>query len=167
LSQVAPEKGDTLKQSGVLTGPVITGRGAFVYLIDGQESSVEAVEELYRQHPDDIGGSGCIFGEGKYGDRAKDGVVFVETRTYYAARQQEKQAAKASAADTPDTPGKPLLYFMNGEESTWEEVEKQNKKGPFTKLIYYYGDDAVKRYGEKGRDGVIEVSTEKPAKEEK
>ena len=51
---------------------------------------------------------------------------------------------------------KSALFFLNGKEITREEVSKLSEN-TFEKVNIYAGEEAVKRYGERGRKGVVEI----------
>jgi hypothetical protein len=51
-----------------------------------------------------------------------------------------------------------VLYYINDKLATYEEVSKLNP-GQIKKVTVYKGDEATKKYGKAGTDGVIEVTT--------
>lgn len=48
------------------------------------------------------------------------------------------------------------LFYINGKEATQADVDAL-KPGRIKRMAVYKGDEAVKRYGEKGRGGVVEI----------
>lgn len=49
-----------------------------------------------------------------------------------------------------------MLIYINGKEATRKDVAKLGK-GKIRRMDIYKGDEAVKRYGEAGRNGVVEI----------
>lgn len=49
-----------------------------------------------------------------------------------------------------------MLIRINGREASKEDV-KRLESGKIRRMEVYKGDEAVKRYGEKGRNGVVEI----------
>ena len=49
-----------------------------------------------------------------------------------------------------------MLIRINGREASKEDVERL-ESGKIKRMEVYKGDEAVKRYGEKGRNGVVEI----------
>ena len=49
-----------------------------------------------------------------------------------------------------------MLIRINGREASKKDVERL-KPGRIKRMEVYKGDEAVKRYGEKGRNGVVEI----------
>ena len=89
----------------------------------------------------------------KYGERAKDGVVIVNT-------QQKK---KQSPPPPPSLPKKPntitdkTLIIIDGKKSTFEEYSKVVKNRKSMKVLT--GEEAIKEYGDEGKNGVAVIWT--------
>ena len=89
----------------------------------------------------------------KYGERAKDGVVIVNT-------QQKK---KQSPPPPPPLPKKPYtitdktLIIIDGKKSTFEEYSKVVKNRKSMKVLT--GEEAIKEYGDEGKNGVAVIWT--------
>jgi len=80
-----------------------------------------------------------------YGDKGKNGVVLITSK---------KKGVQIRLTDGSQT--KPSMYFIGGVEKTKDEFEKIDSNS-IESVNVLKGDYAVKKYGEKGRDGVIEV----------
>ena len=52
------------------------------------------------------------------------------------------------------------LIYINGKEAAQADVDAL-KPGRIKRMTVYKGDEAVKRYGEKGRKGVVEIRARK------
>ncbi len=59
-----------------------------------------------------------------------------------------------------DTDGKEPIYYINGKKVTREEVENL-KPGNIESMQVWKGDKAIKKYGSKAKDGVVEITTKK------
>ncbi len=132
----------------IVIGKPITN---FNHLIikDGKEISQSEMEKI---SPNTIESVTILKGEAaieKYGDKAKDGVVLV--------------TMKKSKWKTEFKIGHPMnsnkaLIIIDGKEQKDKNIEDldANKIGSVTVLK---GEKAIKKYGNKGKDGAIEVTT--------
>jgi hypothetical protein len=164
LSQAMPEKGDTLyyivADSFVIYNPQVVPKNDNSpkklppVFIDGKEATWEEVEKQSFSHGTYYSGDEAVK---RYGEKGKNGVHELVTKKF---AEENKIVPKASVDDSPQ---KTPLVFIDGKEATWEEVKKQS----FSHGTYYSGENAVKRYGEKGKNGVHELVTKKFAEEEK
>ncbi|MBD3582527.1 hypothetical protein HC229_08405 [Flavobacterium sp. D33] len=112
-------------------------------------------------------------------DRPKP-LMIVDGKPLLAENQKEYDAKLAAVMETVPTERdtvfylKEPLYIIDGKEYTEESLFGTNPTSPYAplnlqeegmKTRIYTGKDAVKRYGEKGRNGVVVVTTRngKPA----
>ena len=51
-----------------------------------------------------------------------------------------------------------VLYYINNKFATYDEVSKLNP-GDIKSITVYKGEEAIKKYGKNGADGVIEITT--------
>ena len=86
----------------------------------------------------------------KYGERGKNGVIVVITNNYQGISELRKKIAKK-----PDR-----LILLDGKEISREEMEKLDTD-EIESMNVVIGKVAEKEYGEKGRNGVIELKTKK------
>jgi TonB family protein len=116
-----------------------------LYFLDGaliDKSKMDAI------NPEDIQSISVLKEKGatdKYGEKGKNGVVLITSK---------KKGVEIRLTDGSQT--KPSMYFVGGVEKTKDEFEKIDPNS-IESVNVTKGDFAVKKYGEKARDGVIEV----------
>ena len=80
-----------------------------------------------------------------YGEKGKNGVILINLK---------KNGVQVRLADGSKT--EPAMYFVDGQEKTSSEV-KSIDPNRIESMNVLKGEYAVKKYGEKGREGVIEI----------
>ena len=83
----------------------------------------------------------------KYGDKGKNGVVIITTKNENASKITVKISGEA-------------LYKVDGKEVSRKDVDKLNPDD-IASVNVLKGDAAIKKYGEKAKDGVVEITTKK------
>ncbi len=139
-------------------------------IIDKKESNKEQLEKI---SPEDINSVNVLKEENaitKYGEKGKNGVIEVFTKkenpwkinnkvnvvTFYEAEKNPKE--ETLYIDELNNTNSKVLYIKNNKEITKEEFNKISTKD--IKSVYVLKDDkAVTKYGNKGKDGVIEIYT--------
>ncbi len=118
-----------------------------LYIIDGVESTKEVLGFI---NPNDIASINVLKGEyafNIYGEKGENGVIVILTK-------------KDSIAVTAAKNGADPLIILDGEESTREVTDNIDPKDIAT--MYMLKDEAAfNKYGEKGKNGVIEILTKK------
>lgn len=87
----------------------------------------------------------------KYGSRGKDGVIEITT----------KKGAKTEIIRQPVAENSNALFIVNGKEmsaSEYEKIKKDGVSGYITTTMAYRPEDAIKKYGEKGKNGIVIVN---------
>lgn len=160
--EVAQSSSDTAKKPAPL------------YIVDGKEMSAEEVHKIDNTK---IGSVNVLKGAEatkQYGDKGKNGVVMITmkegTQSFQSAGTTDNShidlKAKKVYADSmtmyADTilldvakRGQPL-FFVNGKEITPKEF-KDIPRDKIESVSVWKDNDAVKKYGEKGKNGVVEV----------
>lgn len=140
-------------------------------LIDGRKGEMD---EMKRMSPDGIA-SIQVYKSGDaveiYGDKGKDGVILVTTKT--AAAKESGAGASGATVKSDDSSvtvvkgkvtlrGVPdaALYIVNGKSVSKAKVARIAPK-KIRKMEVFKGNEAVKRYGEKGRNGVVVIRARK------
>jgi TonB family protein len=121
-----------------------------IYYIDGEESSKEQLNLIL---PDDIESVFVLKGEAavaKYGNKAANGVVEVITK---------KDRNKPVNFKLSEIAGKTPLLIINGEES--ELSVAQIDPDEVVTMQVLKGAAAEEKYGEKGKNGVVEITLKK------
>jgi len=140
-----------------------------LYVLDG---NVIAPGEVNKVSPSAIASVDVLKGEkaiAAYGDKGKDGVVVIKTKGKTSGVYEEvvvkgypssKKVVNGQLlvySPDVDTKDKKGLIILDGKEVSPEVKEL---RGTFT-LITLTKEEAIKKYGEKGKDGVIEITTVK------
>ncbi|MDA9554705.1 TonB family protein [Pelobium sp.] len=116
-----------------------------LYIVDGKEIPRDAEGNRQSIPPTNIEKAEVLKGEDAikiYGEKGKNGVVRITTK-------------KSNGDSNP----KPLLY-LNGSEISYLEMSLIDKSS-IESMNVLKGEQAIKKYGEKGKDGVIEITTKK------
>lgn len=135
-------------------------------LINGKEMPHTALNSL---NPDQIKSMHVWKGTEavqKYGKKAKDGAIEIQTKdskynpvTYDKSKSGDFPGGiniRSSVYTSPSTP----LYFIDGKEATKEVFDKLDPT-TIESINVLKGEKAIKKHGQKGRDGVIEIKTKK------
>jgi TonB-dependent SusC/RagA subfamily outer membrane receptor len=152
------QNGITIKATGGLTGQPL-------YVIDGVEATSTILNEL---SPDSIESISVLKDKSAtalYGDKGKNGVILITTKKYGQNNKSgnvtvgygNNAALLGNPAPFGSATGKtnqPLI-LVNGKESG----QTLNNIDPATieSVIVLKGEKANKKYGEKGKNGVIEI----------
>ncbi|NEW83223.1 MAG: TonB family protein [Mariniphaga sp.] len=89
----------------------------------------------------------------KYGEMAKNGVMEITSKKQGV---HFKSAEGLRIAVRNGTNGNPPLYFVDGVEITADQL-KAIDSNAIQSVNVWKGDDAVKKFGEKGREGVVDI----------
>jgi len=129
-----------------------------LYILDDKEVSKEKADNLNTELIDSINilkGKEAI---NKYGDKGKNGVIIITTKTY-ANKTKAKVFIKSSNTEiTLKDLKTPLLIFINDKESTQQELDVLNPN-TIESINVLKEKNAIKHYGEKGKNGAIIVKT--------
>jgi TonB-dependent SusC/RagA subfamily outer membrane receptor len=103
----------------------------------------------------------------KYGQKAKEGVVEIRTKNAPTTEPQEtpvqEQAWYKAATTTYYTErgtAKPQVYIMNGKVAKQVDVQRL-KESEIESVEVWTAEDATKKFGRKGKKGVVEIKTKK------
>ena len=128
-------------------------KNAPLYLIDGKETDAAAMKNFDQKlitTVDVVKGQKAI---DTYGDKAKNGVVKISTTKSGNGGTVEKIIIRTTK------PGNPLI-FVDGKPITQEEM-KLLKPNDIESMNVLKGESAIKKYGNKGSEGVIEIVMKK------
>ena len=124
-----------------------------LYIIDGKETDAAAMKNFDQKlitTVDVMKGQKAI---AIYGDKAKNGVVKISTAKSGNRVGGEKVIIKTTK------PGNPLIY-VDGKPITQEEMNLL-KPNDIESVNVLKGESAIKKYGNKGSEGVIEIVMKK------
>jgi len=129
-----------------------------LYILDDKEVSKEKADNLNTELIDTINilkGKQAIK---KYGEKGKNGVIIITTKTY-ANKTKAKIFLKSSNTEMTLKDIKSTnLIFINNKESTQQELDALNPN-TIESINVLKEKNAIKRYGQKGKNGVIIVKT--------
>lgn len=141
FQQKKPEAVDSIKIRNVVNEPPKD----VLYIVDGQE--MKKIDDI---SPEEIESVSVLKGEtatalygDKYGDKAKNGIIRITT----------KKSQK---------PGGDPLIILDGKETS-KKVSDINPE-EIESVSVWKGESAITRYGEKGKNGVIEIKMKNPQK---
>ena len=133
-------------------GIVIKGQSEALIVIDGKVQ--EGQEALHKLNPEDISQIDVLKNESAtalYGEKGKNGVLLITTK-------REQSGSKVIIPDAGQTP--PSFYLVNGKEYSSVDFKNLNlSPNDISSIHVWKGETAVKQFGERGRNGVIEVKT--------
>jgi len=127
-----------------------------ILIINGKKTS-KKIEDIDQQTIHSIN---VLKGEKaieKYGRKAEDGIVEITTKKRHNIHLSENTSPINSIVILK---GKEPIYEINGIESTKKQALKI-KSNEFKSITALSGKDAIKKYGEKGKNGVMVISTNK------
>jgi TonB-dependent SusC/RagA subfamily outer membrane receptor len=102
----------------------------------------------------------------KYGQKAKEGVVEIRTKNAPTTEPQETPVQEqawykiANASYTKRGVGKPQVYRLNGKTVRPAQLEKL-KESDIETVEVWSGEEAMKKFGKKGKNGVVDIKTKK------
>jgi bla regulator protein BlaR1 len=126
---------------------ILSDDKAPLMILNGQEITNEEMNSI---NPNTIDKVEVLKDENatiKYGDKGKNGVVVITTKN----KNESKYIVKL---------GGEALYLVDGKEVKKEVVDKLNPDN-VASVNVLKGDVAIKKYGEKAKDGVVEIITKK------
>ena len=122
--------------------PVVSNKGQLI-VVDGKEVTEE---EMLKIKSEDVAGVNILAPGSKaaeaYGEKGHSGVILIETKT----------AKNLSVATNP-------LVVVDGKEASYEELGKIVPEKIDNVTVLKSGSEAANSYGEKGKNGVILVTT--------
>lgn len=125
-----------------------------LYILDGKEITKSDLNE--KINPKDIDNISVLKDESAtkiYGEKAKNGVVVITSKN---ATQVVKVRKSLVEKVMPDD----ALWLLDGKEAEKEQVEKLSPDS-IQSVSVLKGEEATKKHGEKGKNGVIEITTKK------
>lgn len=122
--------------------PVVSNKGQLI-VVDGKEVTEE---EMLKIKSEDVAGVNILAPGSKaaeaYGEKGHSGVILIETKT----------AKNLSVATNP-------IVIVDGKEASYEELGKIVPEKIDNVTVLKSGSEAANSYGEKGKNGVILVTT--------
>ena len=146
-------KGDTenLKEA-ISSGPDSSIKNPPLYILDGKEINAEEMKKM------DVGKIATVniykgnTATTMYGAKGKNGVVEITTK-----KDNEPAADKAEVSVS--LPGN-VLYYLDGKLSSKKEIDKI-KPEDIGSINVLKGENAVRKYGNEAKEGVIEIFLKK------
>ncbi len=126
---------------------ISTDEKAPLMMLDGKEISNEEMNNIDPNTIDKVEVLKDENASRKYGDKGKNGVVIITTKNENESKYTVKLSGEA-------------LYLVDGKEVKKEVVDKMNPDN-IASVNVLKGDAAIKKHGEKAKDGVVEITTKK------
>jgi len=129
-----------------------------LYIVDGKEIDSFALNSI---NPDDIESMSVFKGDdaiNRYGAKGKNGVIVVITKNApleITSKPKSEIRINSKGLGIPDP-----IYVLNGVEISKSDLEKLDKD-TIEKMLVLKGDEAINKYGNKAKNGVIEIYTKK------
>ena len=142
------------------------GKDNPLYIVEGKEIEEVEMKEI---DPNRIKEVNVFKGEmaaDKYGDKGKNGVVEIKLKEVQIGAKEVvvkgygKKESNETMGVTINKNASPLFY-VDGKSITSEEMKKI-KPNDIESVNVLKGDSAIKKYGEKAKDGVVEITMKKP-----
>lgn len=135
-----------------------------VFVLDGKEIDAKKAKSLNTFEIESV----SIIKQGKdlidkYGDNAKNGVVLIKSKTKNSKQPYVKVVDSLqynTKTHQIEFKGGDPSFIVDGKEMT-EGDFKKIKPEDIESVDVLKGDNAIKKYGEKGKHGVIEITTKK------
>ncbi|WP_169720731.1 M56 family metallopeptidase [Arenibacter certesii] len=144
----------SLTQDSTLTAPI--------YIVDGSE--VSAYFKATDIDPSEIHSINVLKGSTathKYGDKAKNGVIMITTKSHQALQSPAISTKKENNGATNQTTINTPLYIVDGVEKEADFNIDNIPASSIKSINVTKGAEAIEKFGEKGKNGVIEITTRK------
>jgi TonB-dependent SusC/RagA subfamily outer membrane receptor len=128
-----------------------------LYILDGKVITNSDLNGKF--NPEDIDNISVLKDESAtkiYGDKAKNGVVVITTKKE-VVRQIENVLVEKRITDDALWYA---LWIVDGKEKDKDQVQKLSPDA-IESMNVLKGEEATKKYGDKGKKGVIEITTKK------
>ena len=132
-----------------------------LYIVDGKETPKKEAESI---QPENIASVNVLKGKvaiEKYGNKGKNGVIEITTKAKETAINNSKSLPEVKVIGNRNKPdGKNPLYIIDGKEM---DLDIMNNIDPNTidKIDVLKGEHATRQYGEKGKNGVVLITSKK------
>lgn len=153
-----------------ITGSITAVRGNLdkvLIVIDGR---ISTKQEMDKMNPEEIESIKVLKDQASvkiYGDKGKDGVILIATKVTLHNNKSAETMEKPEQIQSPATvqihvsdskiPAD-LLYVIDGKTASKEEMSKLSPD-EIENISVLKGKSALKIYGDKGKDGVILITT--------
>lgn len=130
-----------------------------LYILDGKE--ITKSEEM-KIDPEYIDKISVLKGEAAiklYGNRAKNGVILITLKKAKIISQLNNEVVVVGKPKTNDDMLN-ALWLLDGKEMSKEQIQKLSPDS-IQSMNVWKGEEATKKYGDKGKKGVIEITTKK------
>lgn len=133
-----------------------------LYIIDGK---VTSAKEANHTNPNTIKSISILKGNDaiqKYGDKGKNGVIIITTKPATIANKADgKSKENLHINDKINTAA---LYVIDGKEATQDDLKSISPQS-IQSINVLKDETAIKKYGERGKNGVVEITLKKETTE--
>jgi len=143
-----------------------------LYVIDGTPYSKDGKAQVAKIDPNDIASINVFKGETalkRYGADGADGVVEIWTKAGAAAKRETQTIGKQEGMIVSGLPKEDVVIVIDGEEFFSPEATQVKELDPqdIDYVKVYKDKEAREKYGNKARNGVIEITTKSGASAKK
>lgn len=135
---------------------LITEKEKPLVYINGEESSYEIIEKISPENIESISVLKDNSAISKYGEKAINGVIEITTKKTYSTTISTNKNEVSSNLNRIFDESKPLI-LVNGKEVSAEEM-KNLDTDTIKSMNVIKNENATKKYGDKGKNGVIEIT---------
>lgn len=131
-----------------------------LYILDGKVISLEGMKEV---NPNDIESINVLKDKSAtaiYGDKGKNGVVVISLKGTNSLKKDTFYLKLDKAKKIADEKAEKAIYIIDGVYSDKKVADNINPKD-ITTVNVYKGDDAVKLYGDRAKNGVVIINTKR------
>lgn len=134
-----------------------TNKNEPLFILNGRIISQKEMNDL---NPNDIESMEVYKGEEAqklYGDKGKNGVIVLKL----IPTDQLNEKNRSNITDLNKIKVENYLYILDGKVISKSDLEKVYSKETVSSLILLNSKEAIEKYGEKGKNGVVEVTSKK------
>ncbi|AUP80965.1 M56 family metallopeptidase [Flavivirga eckloniae] len=137
--------------SGIIDELIKTFKGKAIYILDGNEITEKELRSIDENAINSINLLKDKSATKKYGDKGKNGVIEITTK-----KQKNKKIIFSGISNNAHP-----LYIIDGKEIKKEEVEDIIDHDDIETIRVIKNKSDIKKYGDKGKNGVVEITTKK------
>jgi TonB-dependent SusC/RagA subfamily outer membrane receptor len=142
-------------------------KNAPIYILDGAEITSAEMDKVDGNSIKELSVLKDAAAATLYGERAKNGVILITSKT----AEEQKENSGTSIINQKIGEGGIVelkshlktvpMFYVNGNAITEAEM-KALKPNDIESVNVLRGESAIKKYGDKGKDGVVEITMKKP-----
>ncbi len=132
-----------------------------LYIVDGKETSAEAVDNMDKNKIESINVLKGTEATKQYGDKGKNGVVIIQLKkgiAFNSNKQNKKGKTDNNGLEIKMDKADSALIVLDGTTINTKQLYVM-KPDAISSINILKGESAISKYGEKGSNGVIEITS--------